>query len=53
MLVIMGVFRLGFVSDFLSKSVIVGFIFGLAITIVVGQAPKLFGLPGSSGNAFQ
>lgn len=53
MLVIMGVIRLGFISDFLSKSVIVGFIFGLAITIVIGQAPKLFGLPGSSSNAFQ
>ena len=48
-LVVAGLTRLGFVSDFLSKSVVTGFIFGLAITIVVGQLPKLLGVPSVSG----
>ena len=42
--------RLGFVADFLTKSVVTGFIFGLAITIVVGQLPKLLGVPSVSGS---
>jgi len=45
-LVAAGLVRLGFIADFLSKSVVTGFIFGLAITIIVGQLPKLFGVPG-------
>ena len=36
----------GFIADFLTKSVVTGFIFGLAITIIVGQLPKLLGVPG-------
>ena len=47
-----GILKLGFLSEFLAKPVITGFIVGLAITIVVGQLPKLFGVEGSSGNVF-
>jgi SulP family sulfate permease len=50
MLVAAGVARLGFISDFLTKTVVTGFIFGLAITIIVGQLPKLLGVPGGSGS---
>jgi high affinity sulfate transporter 1 len=39
----MGLGRLGFVADLLSSEVQVGYLNGLAITIVVGQLPKLFG----------
>ena len=35
--------RLGFVADLLSKPVRVGYLAGLAVTIIVGQLPKLFG----------
>ncbi len=49
LLVLAGFARLGFISDFLSKSVVTGFVFGLAITIIVGQLPKLVGLPSVSG----
>ena len=35
--------KLGFVADLLSKEVQVGYMNGLAITIIVGQLPKLFG----------
>jgi SulP family sulfate permease len=50
MLVAAGVARLGFISDFLAKSVVTGFIVGLSITIIVGQLPKLLGVPGLSGS---
>lgn len=53
LLLLAGIARLGFISDFLSKSVVTGFVFGLAITIAIGQLPKLFGVPATSGNSFQ
>ena len=43
MTVLAGVARLGFVADLLSKPTMIGYMNGLAITIVVGQLPKLFG----------
>jgi sulfate permease, SulP family len=43
-LLLCGLLRLGFVTAFISHSVMTGFIFGLAIHIAVNQAPKLFGL---------
>jgi MFS superfamily sulfate permease-like transporter len=39
----LGVAKLGFVADLLSSEVRVGYLNGLAITIVVGQLPKMFG----------
>jgi MFS superfamily sulfate permease-like transporter len=39
----LGAAKLGFVADLLSKEVQVGYMNGLAITIIVGQLPKLFG----------
>jgi high affinity sulfate transporter 1 len=39
----LGLGRLGFVADLLSSEVQVGYMNGLAITIIVGQLPKLFG----------
>lgn len=38
-----GAARLGFVADLISKPVRIGYLAGLAITIFVGQLPKLFG----------
>ena len=38
-----GLAKLGFVADLISKPVRVGYLAGLAITIVIGQLPKLFG----------
>ncbi len=35
--------KLGFVADLLSKPTMIGYMNGLAITILVGQLPKLFG----------
>ncbi|HEY7106354.1 MAG TPA: SulP family inorganic anion transporter [Acidimicrobiia bacterium] len=39
----LGLGKLGFVADLLSKEVQVGYMNGLAITIIVGQLPKLCG----------
>ena len=39
----LGLGKLGFVADLLSNEVQVGYMNGLAITIIAGQLPKLFG----------
>jgi MFS superfamily sulfate permease-like transporter len=51
-LVIAGFARLGFISEFLAKPVVTGFVFGVAVTIIVGQLPKLLGIPSTSGSVF-
>ncbi len=50
-LVAAGVARLGFIAEFLAKPVVTGFVTGLAITIIIGQLPKLLGVPAGSGSA--
>jgi high affinity sulfate transporter 1 len=40
---IAGIARLGFVADLLSRPTQIGYMNGLALTILVGQLPKLFG----------
>ncbi|WP_433728060.1 SulP family inorganic anion transporter [Actinoplanes sp. CA-051413] len=37
--------RLGFVADLLSKPILVGYLAGVAVTMMVGQAGKLTGVP--------
>src|SRR6201994_4133224 len=41
--VLAGVLKLGFVADLLSKPTQIGYMNGLALTILIGQLPKLFG----------
>lgn len=53
LLIAAGIFRLGFLGDFLSKPVITGFLFGLGINIIVGQLPKVLGVPATDGNSVQ
>src|SRR4051812_22757804 len=48
-----GVLRLGFLANFISEPVLKGFIVGLALTIIVGQVPKLLGLPKGEGDFFE
>jgi high affinity sulfate transporter 1 len=48
-----GLARLGFLASFISAPVLKGFIVGLALTIMVGQLPKLFGVPKGSGDSFR
>jgi high affinity sulfate transporter 1 len=48
-----GLARLGWVTQFLSKPVMDGFVTGLAIFIAVGQLNKLFGVEKGQGNVFE
>ena len=48
--VISGVARLGWVSDFMAKPVLDGFIIGLALTVALGQLDKIFGVEAEGDN---
>ena len=52
-MLVLGFIKLGFISDFLSKSVMTGYIFGVACLIAISQLPKVFGVPGGSGSFFE
>jgi SulP family sulfate permease len=45
--------RLGFIVKFISKTVLTGFLAGIALFIASGQLPKLFGIQGASGTFFE
>jgi len=47
-----GVLKLGAVSEFISKPVLKGFVFGLGLTIMMKQVHKLTGISGAQGNFF-
>jgi high affinity sulfate transporter 1 len=48
-----GLARLGFITQFLSKPVMDGFVVGLAIFVAVGQLNKLFGVEKPEGNTVE
>ena len=48
-----GLLRLGFLAGFISEPVLKGFIVGLALTIIMGQVPKLFGVEKTGGDFFE
>lgn len=48
-----GALKLGAVSEFISKPVLKGFVFGLALTIMLKQAHKLTGVSSGQGNFFR
>ena len=48
-----GMLRLGFVTQFLSKPVMDGFVLGLAVFVAVGQVNKLFGVEKPEGNTVE
>ena len=47
--VLLGLMRLGFVSDLLSHPIRYGYLNGIAVTLIVGQLPQLFGLHDAHG----
>jgi high affinity sulfate transporter 1 len=42
-LILAAVAKLGFIADLISKPTMIGYMNGLALTILIGQLPKLFG----------
>ena len=51
--VALGLLRMGWVSTFLSKAVMAGFILGFSIGIIIDQSHKLFGVDAVSGTYAQ
>jgi len=51
--IIAGLAKMGWIANFMSKSVIAGFITGMSIQIIVGQFGKLFGVKVADGNTFE
>jgi high affinity sulfate transporter 1 len=51
LVVLVGVLRLGWISEFLSAPIITGFLAGVAVIIIVHQLTDLFGLPSTTGTS--
>ena len=49
----LAVFKMGWLSQFLSRAVVTGFLFGAAIDVVIGELPKLTGTDSEGDNSFQ
>src|SRR6201992_276321 len=49
MLVVGGIFKLGWIADLLSIPVTVGFLAGISIHILISQLPGILGLPAAGG----
>ena len=45
--------RLGFIADFLSRTVLIGFLTGVGIQVAAGQVGGLFGVPSGSGGTIR
>ncbi len=52
-LIVAGLLRLGFVADFISEPVLIGFKAGIGIVIILDQIPKLLGFHIPRGTFFQ
>jgi high affinity sulfate transporter 1 len=53
LLVIARLLRLGFLGDFLSASVLIGFLTGVGVQVAAGQIPDMLGIQKGSGNWFE
>jgi high affinity sulfate transporter 1 len=52
-IVLTGVLRLGFVTELLSRPARVGYLTGIALTIVLGQLPNLLGFPSAGDDVIE
>ncbi len=53
MLILARLVKLGFLADFLSRTVLVGFLAGVGIEIAIKQIPDMLGISGQSGGVIQ
>ncbi len=51
-LIIGGLFKLGWAAEFMSRPIVTGFVFGLVLLIILGEIPSLLGMPPVSGDVF-
>jgi high affinity sulfate transporter 1 len=49
LLLLARLFKLGFLGDFLSASVLIGFLTGVGVQVFTGQLPSMLGIPKGSG----
>jgi SulP family sulfate permease len=49
-LVASGLLRIAWIAEFLSRPIVTGFVFGLTLTIVIGELPTLLGIPKPPGD---
>ncbi len=52
-LILARVVKLGFIADFLSRSVLIGFLTGVGIQVAMGQVGGMFGIPSQSGGTIE
>lgn len=45
-----GLLRVAWLAEFLSKPIVTGFVFGLTVTIIIGELPTLLGIPKPPGD---
>ena len=53
LLILARVLKLGFIANFLSRSVLIGFLTGVGIQVAMGQVAGMFGVPSQSGGTIQ
>ncbi|MGB9936743.1 MAG: SulP family inorganic anion transporter [Methanobacterium sp.] len=49
LLILARVFKLGFIADFMSRTVLIGFLSGVGIQVSVSQLSNMLGIPGEGG----
>jgi high affinity sulfate transporter 1 len=50
---LLAVFKMGWIANFLSRAVVTGFLFGAAIDVVIGELPKLTGTEVGGSNPLE
>ena len=53
LLLLARILRLGFIANFLSRSVLIGFLTGVGIQVAMGQVGGMFGVPSQSGTTVE
>ncbi len=53
LLILARVLKLGFIANFLSRSVLIGFLTGVGIQVAMGQVGGMFGIPSQSGGTVE
>ncbi len=53
LLVLARLLKLGFIANFLSRSVLIGFLTGVGIQVAMGQVGGMFGIPSQEGGTVQ
>ena len=48
---VLAVFKLGWIAQFLSRAVVTGFLFGAALDVVIGELPKITGTKVTGSNS--